>query len=114
MVVDYNTDKLAELLHLLGCELTHSERVEDTLHREDNICYWYSENALPEAEQHSRNKWRREAVELCAKYSLTPQDMIRFLYQYIDLRKKVEELKSRYNPILVRDLAPLLLKGVIY
>lgn len=107
--MDYNIEKLAEILHTLGCQKPHGERAEELFDPQEGVCYWYCENMLPPEEQAFHNHWRMKAEELCTMYSISSTNMLRFLFEYLELRRKLEELKKRYPAKAVEDLAPLLL-----
>lgn len=108
--MDYNIDKLAEILHTLGCTIPHAQKMEDLVNgRQTDTCYWYLEISLGYTHQIDKNKWRKYAQELCERYSMSSQDFLRFIYQYLEIRRKLTDLQKRYPAKAVEDLGPFLL-----
>jgi len=68
---DYNIDKLAEVLHTLGCKKEHAQQMQEVLERKAHICYWYLEQSFQYEHQLDRNVWRKHAQELCNKYNIS-------------------------------------------
>jgi len=108
-MTDYNIDKLAEILHTLGCKKDHAQDMVEVLDRKPHMCYWYLEQSLSFEYQTDRQEWRNHAKELCEKYKLPSQEFLRFLFQYLEIRQKMDNLRKKYSVKAVEDLAPLLL-----
>lgn len=110
---DYNIDKLMEILHTLGCKKPHAQNMIEVLDRKPHICYWYLESSFKEDQQIDRNLWRRNAQELCDKYNIQPQEFLRFIYQFLEIRQKLDNLRKKYSVKAVEDLYPLLLFDIL-
>lgn len=110
---EYNIEKLAEILHTLGCKKPHAQNMIEVLDRKPHICYWYLEASFQNNEQIDRNIWKEYAQELCSKYSMQPQEFLRFIYQFLEIRQKLDGLRKRYSVKVVEDLYPLLLFDIL-
>lgn len=89
--------KLGSILHTLACEKDHAQDMTQLLRpREPSVCYYYLEESLSE-NRIDHKKWEEEALALCEKYSLSPQNLLRVIMQLLKMRRDLDTLLEQ-NP----------------
>lgn len=90
--------KLSNFLHTLSCNRPHVEDMQLMLkERDPTYCYFYVEEPLANSEeQPDHSLWEGEAKKLCEELSTSPTDAIRVLNALLDLRRRLDDILSRW------------------
>ncbi len=110
----YYTAKLAELLHTVDCTKAHASTVEESLQRQPDTCYYYVEEARPKENQLDRSFWIEKATELVELTGESPYNLFRLSFEIVELRRKLNSLKSRFKVKAVEELSRKLLKDSVF
>ena len=90
--------KLAGFLHTLSCTKPHVDDMKLMLQpRDPTQCYFYLEESLADSErQPDHSVWEEEAKSLCEELSTSPVEVIRLLNVLLDLRRRLDDILTRY------------------
>lgn len=103
-------ENLANLLHAIKCDKDHDgDMIELVRGRKPGVCYFLLEQSIASEEiREDYNQWKREAEDLCASLSTSPEQTIRIITKVLQIRNTIEDLLSGLEPT-ARDQALKLL-----
>lgn len=90
--------KLAIFLHTLTCRKEHCLDVSQmvTKGRSPSLCYFYTENILPEDQREDTRFWTQEAVSLSQDLQIPPDDLLNIFPKLLEINKSLIQLLNRY------------------